>query len=146
MTKEVKQPQRLSIKQLTALTAKKSGYTPEEVRDVMEVLYDIMREQLYLGNKLLFERLFTIQIVKPEPKRIRDLKTGKIGLSPAHPKLKVVPSIGLLDYIRETKGSLLKVKRGTPLKRLSHHKGTDKETYFEPKEKVYVDEFPLPRN
>lgn len=140
-----KQLQRLSIKQLTALTAKKSGYTPEEVRDVLETFYDQMREQLYLGNKLLFERLFTIQIVKPEPKRIRDLKTGKIVLSPAHPKLKVVPSIGLLDYIRETKGSILKVKRGTKLKRQQHHKNTSKGEYYENKPKVYQNPFPLPQ-
>lgn len=145
MTEEIKQPQRLSIKQLTALTAKKSGYTPEEVRDVMEVLYDVMREQLYLGNKLLFERLFTIQIVKPTPKKIRSLKTGKLELSPAHPRVKVVPSVGLLDYIRSTKGSILKVKRGTKSKRLQHHKNTTKGEYYEPKEKLIQEEFPLPK-
>lgn len=140
-----KEPERLSIKQLTALTAKKSGYTPEEARDIIEVLSNVIRENLYLGNKILFERLFTIQIVKPEPKKIRSLKTGRLEMSPAHPKLKVVPSIGLLDYIRETKGSILKVKRGTKSRRLQHHRGTDKEVYFEPKEKVQVEYFPLPR-
>lgn len=145
MTKELPQPQRLSIKQLTALTAKKSGYTPEEIRDVLEVFYDQMREQLYLGNKLLFERLFTIQIVKPEPKKIRSLKTGRLEMSPAHPRVKVVPSIGLLDYIRATKGSIMKVKRNTKSKRQQHHKNTPKGEYYEPKEKLIQEDFPLPR-
>lgn len=140
-----KKPQRLNIKQMTALTAKKSGYKPEEVRDVLEVFYDTMREQLYLGNSILFERLFRVEVIKPLPKKIRSLKTGKLEMSAAHPKLRITPSRGLLDYIRETKGSILKVKRGTESRRLQHHKGTDKGEYYVKKEKLIQDDFPLPK-
>jgi nucleoid DNA-binding protein len=140
-----KEKQRLNIKQMTALTSKKSGYTSEEVRDVLEVFYDMMRQELYKGNSILFERLFRIEIIKPEPKRIRDLKTGKIVLSAAHPRPKLTPSRGLLDYIRAQKGTTLKVKRGTASRRLQHHKHTEQGDYYTKKEKLIQEEFPLPR-
>ena len=140
-----KEKQRLNIKHMTSLTSEKSGYKPEEVRDVLEVFYDMMREQLYKGNSILFERLFKIEIIKPEPKRMRDLKTGEIVLSPAHPRLKVKASVGLLDYIRETKGSILKVKRGTASQRLQHHQHTEQGEYYVKKEKLIQEDFPLPR-
>lgn len=140
-----KEKQRLNIKHMTSLTAEKSGYKPEEVRDVLEVFYGMMREQLYKGNSILFERLFKIEIIKPEPKRMRDLKTGKIVLSPAHPRLKVKASVGLLDYIREQPNSLLKVKRGTASQRLQHHQHTQQGEYYVKKEKLIQEDFPLPR-
>jgi nucleoid DNA-binding protein len=145
MVNKTREPQRLNIKHMTALTVKKSGYTPEEVRDVLEVFYDTMREQLYLGNSILFERLFKVEIIKPEPKRIRDLKTGKIVMSAAHPRPKLTPSRGLLDYIRAQEGTVLKVKRGTASRRLQHHKHTEQGDYYVKKEKLIQDEFPLPR-
>jgi nucleoid DNA-binding protein len=145
MVNKIKEPQRLNIKHMTALTVKKSGYTSEEVRDVLEVFYDTMREQLYLGNSILFERLFKVEIIKPEPKRMRDLKTGKIVMSAAHPRPKLTPSRGLLDYIRAQKGTILKVKRGTASRRLQHHSNTTQKEYYEPKEKQCQEEFPLPR-
>jgi len=145
MVNKTKEPQRLNIKHMTTLTVKKSGYKPEEVRDVLEVFYDTMREQLYLGNSILFERLFKVEIIKPEPKRMRDLKTGKIVMSPAHPRLKIKASVGLLDYIRAQEGTVLKVKRGTASRRLQHHKHTEQGEYYVPKEKLIQEEFPLPR-
>jgi nucleoid DNA-binding protein len=137
--------QRLNIKHMTALTVKKSGYTFNEVRDVLEVFYDMMRQELYKGNSILFERLFRIEIIKPEPKRIRDLKTGKIVMSAAHPRPKLTPSRGLLDYIRAQEGTILRIKRGTASRRLQHHKHTEQGDYYVKKEKLIQEEFPLPR-
>lgn len=145
MNEAILEQKRLNIKQMTALVEERSGYTNYEVRDVLEVFYDIMREELYKGNSILFERLFRVEVFKPNPKRIRDLKSGRIVMSPAHPKLKITPSIGLLDYIREQEGTILKVKRGTKSKRLQHHKNSEQGEYYVKKEKLVPNqEFPIP--
>lgn len=143
--KPVVKPKRLNIKHMTELTSIRSGYHDYEVRDVLEVFYQVMREELYKGNSILFERLFRAQIVKPKSRRLYNPRTEKFYTSPAHPKLSVKATIGLIDYIREQEGTTLKVKRGSPNKRLQHHKNSDQGDYYIEKEKlVKQPEFPLP--
>ena len=101
----------------------------------MLAFYEVMRNELYSGKAILFEKLFRAQIVKPKPRLLYDFATGTKKLSPAHPKLKITPTIGLLDYIREMPESTLEVQKGTASKRLQHHSGTTQRTYYEPKRK-----------
>ena len=115
---------RYSLPHMVRLTANECGYHLYEVEDVLLAFYEVMRNELYSGKSILFEKLFRAQIVKPKPRLLYDFATGTKKLSPAHPKLKVTPTIGLLDYIREMPESTLKVKKGTASKRLQHHAGT----------------------
>lgn len=126
---------RYSLPHMVRLTANECGYHLYEVEDVLLAFYEVMRNELYSGKAILFEKLFRAQIVKPKPRLLYDFKSGEKKLSPAHPKLKVTPTIGLLDYIREMPESTLVVKRGTASKRQQHHSGTTQEEYYAVKRK-----------
>lgn len=136
---------RLNIAHMVRKTAERSDYHIYEVEDVLKAFYDIMREELYKGKSILFERLFRAQIKKPKSRKIYNPKTGKFYDSPAHPRLVVKPTIGLLDYIREQPDTTLKVKRNTPSKRLQHHTNPEQKEYYiaKPKQKAQ-EEFPNP--
>ena len=136
---------RLGFKDMVQLTSEVCDYHKFECEDILKAFYQVMRDELYKGNSILFEKLFRAEIVKPTPRKIYNPRTKRFYMSPAHPKLKVKATVGLLDYLRETKDTILKVKRGTPSKRLQHHKGTEQEAYYKTKEKVCTEEFPLPQ-
>lgn len=136
---------RLNIAHMVRKTAERSDYHIYEVEDVLKAFYDIMREELYKGKSILFERLFRAQIKKPKSRKIYNPKTGKFYDSPAHPRLVVKATIGLLDYIREQEGTTLKIKRGTPSQRLQHHTNPEQKEYYVPKHKQKPqEEFPTP--
>ncbi len=132
----------LRLKQIVDLVADSCEYHKYEVEDVLTAFYAVMKEQLYKGNALVFEKLFRIEVIKPQPRRMYNMQTKRIKMSPAHPKLVLTPSIGLLDYIRQTPDTLLKVKKGIPSTRFQHHTGKLKEYFNESAEPT--EEFPNP--
>jgi nucleoid DNA-binding protein len=122
---------KLRLKDLVRLTADECDYHIYEVEDVLSTFISVLRHELYKGNSVLIEKLCKLQIYKPKPRRLYNFKTKRLKLSPSHPKLKVTPTIGLLDYIREQEGTGLEVKKDTANKRLQHHQHTEQGKYYE---------------
>lgn len=134
---------RLGFKDMVQLTSEVCDYHEFECEDILKAFYQVMRDELYKGSSILFEKLFRAEIVKPISRKIYNPRTKRFYISPAHPKLKVKATIGLLDYIREMPDTTLVVKKGTASKRKQHHSSDQKE-YYAKKEKQskLPEEFP----
>jgi nucleoid DNA-binding protein len=128
------------------LTADECSYHIYETEDVLTAFTEVLRRELYKGNSILIERLCKLEIYKPKPKLLYNFATKRKKMSAAHPKLKVTPTIGLLDYIREQEGTTLKVKRGTANQRLAHHQHTEQGKYYEENkpQPIPYEEYPEP--
>lgn len=122
-------PDRLLFKDLVALTSGECSYAKYECEDVLRAFLDVVRKELYSGKSLLFEKLFRLEVYKPKSKLMHNLVTGKTELSPAHPKIRLTPTIGLLDYIREMPESSIQIKEGTPIARAQHHTKSRRKMY-----------------
>jgi nucleoid DNA-binding protein len=122
---------RLGFKDMVQLTSEVCDYHKFECEDILKAFYQVMRDELYKGNSILFEKLFRAEIVKPSPRKIYNPRTKRFYMSPAHPKLKVKATVGLLDYIREMPDTTLTVKKGTASKRLQHHSSDQKGYYID---------------
>jgi nucleoid DNA-binding protein len=128
MTTEQK---KLTFKAMVDLTAIDCQYHRYEVEDVLKSYYNILRQEIYKGRVVQFENLCSLRVIKPKPKRIYNFKTKTTRLSPAHPKLVVSPSVGLLDFIREQEETTLIVNKNAPNMRHQHHLGKRKD-YYDP--------------
>ena len=129
---------RLLFKDLVRLTSDNSDYAIYECEDVLRAFLDVVRRELYSGKSLLFEKLFRLEVYKPKSKRMHNLITGKTEFSPAHPKIRLTPTIGLLDYIREMPESSIQIKEGTPIVRAQHHTKTRRKMYDPETRKKYI--------
>jgi nucleoid DNA-binding protein len=137
---------KLRLKDMIRLTAEDCSYHLYEVEDVITAFVNVLRTELYKGNSVLIERLCKLEIYKPKPRKLYNFKTKRLKLSAAHPKLRVTPTIGLLDYIREQSDTLLEVKKGTGNIRKQHHNHTEQRKYYDESkpQQIQVDEFPVP--
>jgi nucleoid DNA-binding protein len=137
---------KLRLKDMIRLTAEECNYHLYEVEDVLSAFVNVLRTELYKGNSVLIERLCKLEIYKPKPRKLYNFKTKRLKLSAAHPKLRVTPTIGLLDYIREQSDTLLEVKKGTGNIRKQHHKNTSQEKYYDENnpQPEQQEEFPVP--
>jgi nucleoid DNA-binding protein len=137
---------KLRLKDLIRLTAEECNYHLYEVEDVLTAFVNVLRIELYKGNSVLIEKLCKLQIYKPKPRKLYNFKTKRLKMSPSHPKLKVTPTIGLLDYIREQDDTTLEVKKGTANQRLAHHNHTEQRKYYDENkpQPEQQEEFPIP--
>ena len=136
---------RLKFRQMVDLTSAECDYYKYEVEDVLKAFYNVLRRELYLGKTVLIEKLCLLQMVRPKPRLLYNVRTKRKRMSPAYPRLTLKPTIGLLDYIREQEGTPFVLSKKKPSVRLKHHT-KEKAKYFDgsPKRVINTTDLPYP--
>lgn len=91
--------QRVWLKELSKLVARKARYKQYEAEDILKALFEVINEQIELGRDIQFGDLFSIGMYKPKPRRLFDFETQGFKMSSARPRLRLTPNWKYRQYL-----------------------------------------------
>ena len=81
--------------------AEKTGLYKKDVRAVLLALNELVYEEMDADNTILLKNLFKIEPVTVKERNRYDIVRDRVYLDKEHRKVKITPSINLLDSLKK---------------------------------------------